>query len=131
MEYETERRDNENGVGKKKRILVVDDEQLVIDFLFRFLVGIEGYEVVISKNGKEALDIFVDDQAFDLIITDISMPKMDGVELSRKIKEIVPHMPIILCSGFFAEGKPESVDVLLAKPIEFNILRSVVNGLLS
>jgi CheY-like chemotaxis protein len=59
-----------------------------------------GYTVVSSTSAREALDIVrADPRKFDLVITDYTMPQMTGLELARKLIEIRPDIPIILCSG--------------------------------
>ena len=82
---------------KQLKILVVDDEdrmrKLVRDFLVR-----KQYEVVEASNGEEAVDVFVESNDIDLIILDVMMPKMNGYELTKKIREIT-NIPIIILSA--------------------------------
>lgn len=82
----------------KKRILLVDDEE-GIQLLYREEFEDEGYEVVSAYNGDEALALFRE-QSFDLIILDINMPGMNGIEVLRRMKEINPHLPVILSSAY-------------------------------
>ena len=70
----------------KKRILVIDDEELLIKTFDRLLEK-QGYEVYTVKNGADAI-VMVEEEQFDLIITDIRMPGDDGVETIKKIDEI-------------------------------------------
>ena len=82
-----------------ERILLVDDEDDILE-VGRRILGPLGYEVVVARNGVEALDAFVaraDD--FDLVVTDLTMPKMTGPELARKIFEIRRDIPVLLCTG--------------------------------
>ena len=81
-----------------KKILLVDDEES-IHLLYREELEEEGYEVHSALTGEEALDklhIF----SPDLIILDINMPGMNGIEALRRIKEINPKVPVILCSAY-------------------------------
>ncbi|MDY7031238.1 MAG: ATP-binding protein [Thermodesulfobacteriota bacterium] len=83
-----------------ERILFVDDETALVD-ISQQMLGRFGYEVVTDTSSVEALAIFqADPYKFDLVITDMTMPKMTGAELAKRIMEIRPDMPIILCTGF-------------------------------
>ncbi|MEA2083843.1 MAG: response regulator [Thermodesulfobacteriota bacterium] len=81
-----------------KKILVVDDEDS-IHLLYGEEFEEEGYEVYGALSGKEALDK-LNDISPDLVILDINMPGMDGIEVLRKIKEINPNLPVILSSAY-------------------------------
>jgi DNA-binding NtrC family response regulator len=80
------------------RILIVDDEPMICTILARRLAR-EGYECVTANNGKEALHHFYKD-IFSLIISDIKMPEMDGIELLRKVKAMNPNMVVILITAY-------------------------------
>lgn len=85
-------------VESKPRILVVDDEQNICDMLsrhFRFL----GYEVDTCNNGKEALDV-MSKKRFDVVISDIMMPVMDGMELLREVQKSYPMVHCIMITGY-------------------------------
>lgn len=82
----------------QKRILLVDDEE-GIQLLYREEFEEEGFEVVSAYNGDEALALF-QEQAFDLVILDINMPGLNGIEVLRRMKEIDPHLPVILSSAY-------------------------------
>lgn len=81
-----------------KRILLVDDEE-GIQLLYREEFEEDGYEVISAYNGEEALEKFSQDSP-DLIILDINMPGMSGIEVLRRVKEINPDLPVILCSAY-------------------------------
>jgi len=78
-------------------ILVVDDERGLRDLL-SFELGLQGYKVVTAADGVIALDKFRL-ESFDVVISDIKMPNMGGVELLGKIKEINPNVVFIVMSG--------------------------------
>ena len=83
-----------------ERLLVVDDEQQLADMIKRMLETL-GYQVSIFTSSREALTTFLSRPAdFDLVITDLTMPEMTGVELARRILAARPAMPIIMCTGF-------------------------------
>jgi CheY-like chemotaxis protein len=81
-----------------KRILVADDE-MSIRLLYSEELREDGYEVFTASNGKEALEI-VDKEPLDLIILDIKMPEMNGIEVLRRIKEQHPNLPVLLSSAY-------------------------------
>ena len=85
--------------AETKRILIAEDNQVMADVV-RFNLERSGYEVTIAATGEEAWEILQDDQ-FDLLITDFQMPYMNGDELCRRIKEGEnhSHMPVIMCSA--------------------------------
>jgi len=88
---------NLKGTGK---ILLVDDERDIL-FTTRKILNHSGYDVVVFENGINALDAFnASPGTFDLIITDMAMPKMTGIELAEKIIQIRDDIPIILCTGY-------------------------------
>ena len=83
---------------EKKRILLVDDEE-GIQLLYREEFEDEGFEVTTAYNGEEALEQF-SQQLPDLVILDINMPGMNGIEVLRRMKEINPNLPVILSSAY-------------------------------
>jgi len=80
-------------------ILFVDDEEVLRNIGQRTLSSL-GYTVMVASSASEVIKIFEKDpEQFDLVITDLSMPKMNGVDLSKRLLEIRPEIPVILCSG--------------------------------
>ena len=59
-----------------------------------------GYTVVAKRSGREALETFREDGAFDLVITDQTMPEMTGVMLAAELLKLRPDLPVILCTGY-------------------------------
>ncbi len=83
-----------------KRILIADDEES-LQRLYQEEFEEEGYEVILAGNGKEVLSRLEDpDHRPDLIIMDIRMPEMNGIDTLRIIKEKYPQIPVILCSAY-------------------------------
>ena len=80
-----------------KKILVIDDEE-DIRIVLQQVLELEGYEVAVAADGREGLAILDQDGA-DLVITDVIMPGMDGVETLEHIREKWPGMPVIVISG--------------------------------
>jgi signal transduction histidine kinase/ligand-binding sensor domain-containing protein/DNA-binding response OmpR family regulator len=87
-----------------KKVLVVDDNHTNLSILKTSLMNWK-LQPVIATCGKDALEILAADAAFDLIITDMQMPAMDGVQLTRKIKALYPTIPVILLSSVGDENK--------------------------
>ncbi|MHA7101559.1 response regulator [Roseivirga pacifica] len=83
------------------RILIVDDNPLCIKILSR-LCSKWGFETVTANNSQQALDA-LSTTSIDLVVSDIYIPGMDGLLLSKKIKEMSPSTPLILTSGFEAQ----------------------------
>lgn len=82
---------------KNSRVLIVDDEPVIRSFLVRVLER-AGYEVQAASNGHEALD-YLEATPFDLLLTDIKMDQLDGVELLRRAKAQQPDLSVILLTG--------------------------------
>src|ERR1700722_13770304 len=80
----------------KKTVLVADDSDIIRKLLCRLFETEENYELCAeAKNGEEAISLAVIHKP-DLIILDVSMPVMDGLTAARKLKQIMPHVPILL-----------------------------------
>lgn len=85
------------------KILVVDDEKDIREITQAFLV-LNGYEVSTAANGKEALDKLLSDH-FDMVITDLQMPLMGGIELLQKISQIKSDLVTIVLTGYAEIGR--------------------------
>jgi CheY-like chemotaxis protein len=86
-------------VGSEK-ILIVDDENVIVSMEKQMLECL-GYQVSAFSSAAEAWQAFLDTpHQFDLVITDMTMPVMNGLDFARKIKATRPDIPIILCTGF-------------------------------
>ena len=82
-----------------ERILFVDDEEPIVELGQGVLCRL-GYTVVAKRSGREALETFRVDGAFDLVITDQTMPGMTGVMLAAELLKLRPDLPVILCTGY-------------------------------
>ena len=90
-----------------RHILVVDDESAVLR-LITVLLKTSGYKTLGATNGREAFALFKEhENEVSLLITDIIMPEMDGVELAIQIRRLRPNLPVIFVSGF-CEKIPDS-----------------------
>jgi DNA-binding response OmpR family regulator len=81
-----------------KRILVVDDEKNIQE-LYKTALEAEGYEVSVSNSGKDAQSRLEGEQ-FDLIILDIRMPELNGVEFLKDLRSKEPNLPVLICSAY-------------------------------
>jgi len=94
---------------RKHSILVVDDEPMALELLHGVLSD-AGYEVAVAQSGFESLDLFRrDTQAFDLILTDLSMPLMDGEETFERLRQMSPTVNVVLMAGFVDSGRLEKM----------------------
>ncbi len=105
-----------------ERILFIDDEEMVANMVMIMLERL-GYEVTVRTNSLDALTTFQNQpDRFDLVITDLTMPGMTGIDLSRRLLQLQPNLPIILCTGYSAminEEKARSMGIraLAHKPL--------------
>lgn len=108
--------------GGTERILLVDDEVSIIRMAQETLARL-GYRVTTQPGGVEAFETFnANPDSFDLVVTDMTMPNMTGLELYRKIKQIRPNIPVIICTGFSDQIDDEKsralgIDALISKPL--------------
>jgi CheY-like chemotaxis protein len=121
------------GLGRSGRILLVDDNRSIRNVLST-LLRLMGFEVALAGNGVEALSLFLEN-SFDLVLTDLEMPIMDGLSLACHIKERSPSTPVILLTGTDRETVWEkvtngSVDSVIFKPFNLNDFQSTVRRVL-
>jgi CheY-like chemotaxis protein len=118
-----------------ERIMVIDDEEPIVRLLQRILAEF-GYQVSAFINCEEAMIAFNKEPlAFDLIITDMNMPKVVGTDLAKTFLEIRPDLPIILCTGYSENVDTETARAIgikkfLFKPVDKDILVWLVRNLL-
>jgi CheY-like chemotaxis protein len=113
---------------------VADDDKSIQKVVSKFL-GFMGFEVALAGNGIEALAAFLE-SSFDLVLTDLQMPAMDGLSLARHIKARSPSTPVILLTGsdrqtVRKQAERAPVDSIIFKPFRLKDLRSTVNGALA
>lgn len=118
---------------ERYKILVVDDESRMRKLVSDFLVKSQ-YQVVEAENGQEALDIFFAENDIDLVILDVMMPKMDGWQACREIRE-ASKVPIIMLTAKSDErdellGFELGVDEYISKPFSPKILVARVGAIL-
>ncbi len=120
----------------KGHILFVDDEQTLARSS-ALLLESYGYTVTMALSGQEALDIFRQKPAaFDLVITDLTMPDMNGKDLAMTILGLRPNLPIILCTGFSESLSAEEayrlgISEYAYKPVDWDALSATIDRLLA
>jgi len=107
------------------RILVVDDEALVREVLAEQLED-SGYSVLVAANGTEALALLAAGEAVDALVTDLSMPGMDGLAVIRAAQERRPGLPAVLLTGYAGDGAALAVGGAISGA--FSLLRKPVTG---
>ena len=118
------------------RVLIVDDEESMRVLLARAL-AIDGHDIVTAQDGAEALEILIrEDGAFDLLLTDIQMPVMDGIALALAAARDFPTLTILLMTGFAdqrerAHGLSAIAHDVVTKPFSVADIRAAVAGALA
>ena len=113
------------------RILIADDEESMRVLVAR-AIALDGHEIVTAEDGAEALEILTDqDGAFDLLLTDIKMPIMDGIALALAAARDFPDLTILLMTGFAdqrerASGLNAIVHDVVTKPFSVADIRTAV-----
>jgi CheY-like chemotaxis protein len=117
------------------RVLIADDEDSMRSLVAR-AIAMDGHETVIAADGAEALDVLTGDtRAFDLLLTDIKMPIMDGIALALAAARDFPDLVILLMTGFAdqrerASGLDAIVHDVVTKPFSVADIRAAVAGAL-
>lgn len=115
-------------------ILIVDDEQMIRDLLVDILSAAGNYRLLTAANGEEALTVFTN-QEVDLVLTDLRMPGVGGLELLAELRRIKDDVPVVILTGY---GKSEDViealrlgaSNFLMKPQEIKLVHSVASKVL-
>ncbi len=116
---------------KSKRILIVDDEETLTFSLYQsFIISKENYEVVTASTGTEAWEKF-SENPFDLVLTDITMPGISGIELLKRIKEHRPQTHVVIMTAYGSDEKKEEAlqqgaFQYVEKPFEIKMMKSII-----
>jgi two-component system, response regulator YesN len=117
-------------------ILLVDDEPMVLDFLYHIMdMFTEDYDVLAAHNGTTALALIAQ-RPVALVITDLRMPDMDGIALTEAVKAVAPQYPVILMTGYPTpeirqRAQAAGVDFFLPKPFRVDQLAALVRAALA
>ena len=118
------------------RILIADDEDSMRSLVAR-AIAMDGHDTVTAQDGAEALDILTREKgAFDLLLTDIKMPIMDGIALALSVARDFPNLTILLMTGFAdqrerASGLSAIVHDVITKPFSVSGIRAAVTDALA
>ncbi len=118
-------------IGNNQKILIVEDDEGIRFMLTEYLDDLN-YIVKNAQNGLDALKLITDEK-FDLIITDITMPEMTGIELCTEVKKICKDIPIVAMSGYYQDKNIYSVGFshILDKPLDLSKVSEVVYNILN
>lgn len=125
-------------MSESKKILVGEDSSIIIN-LTKNVLAFENYQMKAARNGKQVLEL-LEKEKFDLILMDISMPVMDGVECTRQIRALPDQtkskLPIIAISGNIHNYTPEEFrrlgfDDFIQKPLDYDKVLATVKKFLS
>lgn len=114
------------------KILLTEDDVAVRTFVSRAL-QLDGHEITTAEDGEEALDVLrQDDGCFDLLLTDVKMPIMDGIALTHHASKSWPNLPILIMTGYAdqrerAKGLESLVKDVVTKPFSLADIRNAVD----
>jgi DNA-binding NtrC family response regulator len=114
-------------------ILVVDDELLIRDLLYDFFSG-QGWSISVAENGEKALEI-MKNKHVDLVLTDLKMPEMDGLQLTEEMKRDHPGIPVVVMTGYPSVDSAvtalrQRVHDYVVKPFNINQLFKTIDAAL-
>ena len=118
----------------KQVILIVDDEEGLREGLSKLLES-EGYAALSAESGEQALEI-LQQSHIDLVLTDMRMPGMDGIELLKKTRERHPNVGVIILTGYgqiesYIEAMNFGAIEYVSKPFKVNELKFIINKVLN
>lgn len=117
------------GLVRSAKILVIDDEEPVRDILSRML-RTKGHQVEVAEDGDEGIEWFKK-KDFDLVFTDLGMPKISGWEVGKALKKMNPKIPIVMITGWGMEVnrdkmKENGIDFMISKPFNFDQVTQLI-----
>ncbi|MCM8791988.1 MAG: response regulator [Candidatus Omnitrophica bacterium] len=118
--------------GKTKRVLIVDDEVAVRDFLNRFLT-MYGFEVKLVMSGQSAIEVFKE-YDFDIVFLDVRIPYVDGIKTYQEANKLKPHLKFVMMSGYAVEDLLKDIlskdgVYFLKKPFDMEELKRIIQEL--
>ena len=116
-----------------KLVLVVEDNQIAFKLIHAVLTQVKT-NIVRASNGKEAIEACINNEHFDLVLMDMQMPEMDGLEATRRIKQIRPELPIVATTAnTYDENaiacREAGCDGFLTKPLQFRKMFETMQSL--
>lgn len=114
-----------------QNILLVDDNKQHLDVMSQLLTASDGHKVFTVSSAIQAIEILErKSDEIDLIISDVNMPQMCGIELTRFVKSHYPDMPVILCSGRDYQWEAKKLDAeFIGKPYRIETLLKMISDI--
>ena len=121
-------------MNSKINILVVDDNELIREMVCLLLASL-GYLPTPAQDATEAIDCMNNNDSFQLVLTDINMPQIDGWELALHIKDLNPDLPVVALTGeapneILPKLPGSGIDQALFKPIKLEVLKDAMSSIL-
>jgi DNA-binding NtrC family response regulator len=118
-------------MGRSNQILIVDDNPHMTSLLAETLEFLD-YKGISAKDGEEALRKLKED-SFDMVITDLRMPRMGGMDLLRTIKDKFPDLPVVVITGFGTDSSKDDAlsahaDGFLSKPFKVDEIKKLLQN---
>jgi CheY-like chemotaxis protein len=121
--------ESSKGRTGKETILLADDEEMIRS-LAKQVLETHGYSVVTAADGQEAIDLYMQQRdRFDLVILDLTMPRLSGTEALTRIRNLNPYAKVILSSGY-TSGETSRASAFLPKPYRIEMLTRIVREVL-
>ncbi len=124
-----------NKICPRKRILIVEDNRMHAELLNIIIRSSFDADITVAENGRDALDKITEGRIFDLIIIDIMLPKINGLDVLKTIRKVYDRVPILMLSALndkeiIAKSYAEGATDYAAKPIRNEMLRDKIGVLL-
>ena len=121
-------------MNSKVNILVVDDNELIREMVCLLLSSLD-YLPTLAQDATEAIDCMNNNDSFQLVLTDINMPQIDGWELALQIKDLKPEIPVVALTGeapneILPKLPGSGIDHALFKPVKLEVLRDAMSSIL-
>jgi CheY-like chemotaxis protein len=115
-------------------VLIVDDDPVLLNLVAE-QISLFGYQPVLASNGEKALEIAPKQKNIDLLLTDVMMPKMNGVDLAKQLATLYPDIKVLFMSGYICPsiahyGIQDSEHAYLQKPFTQNTLLTKMRNVL-
>ncbi len=108
------------------KVLIIDDEKNIRNILQTLLIKLD-FKVKVARDGREGIELFEDGHDFDLVITDIRMPRVDGNQVAKHIRgSDKPDTPIVAMSGYGKEIDKALFDFSITKPFRLETIIDVI-----
>lgn len=121
-----------DNIKKDLKVLYAEDDDIIRDIIYNNLLSQIFTEVIVAKDGQEALEIYQHHMDFDILVTDINMPRLSGISLAKEIKKISPNLDIVIISAHsdtinLIEAIKIGITDFILKPIDFDLLLDTLN----